>query len=102
MIINLVLDKTKLLESSNATVVTGEGQYFITYGIIKQSIRNNKEITVISYSTPVFSWLSKAFLNYPDVFVRDQEITYKVLLSKKWKIDYDIDISDSQIINEKL
>ena len=102
MIVNLIIDKTKLVESSNSILVHTEKDYFATYSSIKDSIINNKDIRIISYSAPVISWLSNAFSKYPKTSIISKEISFKELLAKKWNVTYDIEISDIQIISEKL
>lgn len=102
MTINLILDKTKLLDSTSSILALNEQDYFICYGAIKESIVSKKNISFISYNAPVINWLSKAFNKYPGIEIIYIEISFRELLAKKWNINYDLEISDTQIINEKL
>jgi len=102
MNLRIIVDKTKLVSIENGQIYKTELDYFKAYSKIKKSIANQESSIIICYSKALADWLKKGFSHYSGVDILYEEINYKILLAKKWNIEYDIELTENEIIDNKL
>ncbi|MCH7963261.1 MAG: PglZ domain-containing protein [Bacteroidetes bacterium] len=102
MKLKVVLDKTKLITDSTSNIFEQETDYFKAFGFIKKKLKEKRDLRVIVHNYSLYNWLLKGFSKYDFLELESEEINYKELLAKKWNIEYDINISDADILESKL
>ncbi|MHA1796401.1 MAG: hypothetical protein ACTSUK_09820, partial [Promethearchaeota archaeon] len=102
MEIKIVLDKTKQINPGNKTLFLSEKDYFDAYAFLRKSIKKEKDQEIIVYSEPLKKWLYTALRKYKNANIILKDVNYKDLLAAKWRIKYDIEISDYEIKRDNL
>ncbi len=105
MKVEILLDKTQSIKDSRALFFQDESSYFEAFKAIYYSIPKKEDIRIITYSIVLKKLLFNTFSKYSNVIElpKNDDITYKSRLSEKWNIsNFDIEITDKEIINQKL
>ncbi len=106
MKIEIILDKTKLLQKKsiekNIDIYPSERDYFDAYVSLQTAVKRNSDKSIIVYSEPLKTWLSRGIMKYKKANVVEKEITYRDLLATKWQITFDIEVFDDEIERDNL
>lgn len=102
MRIDIIVDKTRLVREDNTSIYESDSDYFPAYIELRNAIKGNKNNKIILYSKPLQYFLFEAIKKYKKAEIHCPIIDYKSLLKAKWNIDYDIDISEDDICEDKL
>ena len=102
MKIELILDKTKKISTKGYPVFNTEKEYFNAYTLLQKAIKDKIDKTIIVYNKPLQKWLLKGLKKYPNVQINAIELTFRDLLAKKWKVTFDINMTDTEIVRDNL
>jgi hypothetical protein len=102
MKIEIIYDRTRQLDPDDAVIYADESDYFDAYTYLQAAIKQNIDKRVILRSLPLKIWLVKGLKKYKRAEIAEKEITFGSLLANKWKIKWDIDISDDEIVRDNL
>ncbi|MHA1765520.1 MAG: PglZ domain-containing protein [Promethearchaeota archaeon] len=102
MEIKIILDKTKQIEAGDRKIYLSEQDYFDAYTYLRKCIKEKNDQETIVYSEPLKNWLFTSLKKYKNANISVRDVNYKDLLAAKWKIEYDIEISDYEIKRDDL
>jgi len=102
MRIEIIYDTTRELDQNGAVIYSAESDYFNAYTYLQSAIKQNTDKRVVVRFRPLKDMLVKGLKKYKQAEIVEKEVTYRYLLENKWKIKWDIDISDHEIEHDKL
>lgn len=102
MKIEIILDRTRKIVQDNFLLFREDSDYVDAYLAVRQAIKNRREEKVVVYQDSLKTWLVNSFKKYKAVEIVPTDITFRKLLAQKWKVTFDIDLSDSEIQRQGL
>lgn len=102
MKIKILYDKTRTLSRKNSIIYKSENDYLEAYTDLQAAVKANQDKSIIVYCAALMDWLGRGMKQYKKAEIIEKEINYKDLLAAKWNIEYDIEILDHDIREQKL
>jgi len=104
MKLNLYLDKTREFNPKGAVFFEDENSYFNAYLKVNEAVKSDSDLTFVTHTLALKELIKSGFESYANVeLIEHEEITYRILLSKRWNISYfDFTPSEKEIKEQKL